>query len=131
MYNVMFYGFSALFECCFSVFITRIFIFVCVLLITQLFWLEDRLGLENQFNHTIWGTVVTPTDRPKSVRNNCVIEVFGGVLYCHFALRLGVRVFVIGLSQICFFFSCIGGVGFIFITFNEVYKWIFESVIVI
>ena len=24
--------------------------------------------------------VVTPTDRPKSVRNRCVIEVFGGVL---------------------------------------------------
>ena len=24
-------------------------------------------------------TVVTPTDRPKSVRNRCVIELFGGV----------------------------------------------------
>ena len=24
-------------------------------------------------------TVVTPTDRPKSVRNYCVIEIFGGV----------------------------------------------------
>ena len=24
--------------------------------------------------------IVTPTDRPKSVRNRCVIEVFGGVL---------------------------------------------------
>ena len=24
---------------------------------------------------------VTPTDRPKSVRNRCVIEDFGGVLY--------------------------------------------------
>ena len=26
-------------------------------------------------------TAVTPTDRPKSVRNLCVIEVFGGVFY--------------------------------------------------
>ena len=25
---------------------------------------------------------VTPTDRPKSVRNCCVIEVFGGVFVC-------------------------------------------------
>ena len=31
-------------------------------------------------------TVVTPTDRPKSVRIRCVIEVFGGVfLCCHVA----------------------------------------------
>ena len=28
-----------------------------------------------------WVTAVTPTDRPKSVRNRCVIEVFGGVFY--------------------------------------------------
>ena len=26
-------------------------------------------------------TAVTPTDSPKSVRNRCVIEVFGGVFY--------------------------------------------------
>ena len=26
-------------------------------------------------------TAVTPTDRPKSVRNSCVIKVFGGVFY--------------------------------------------------
>ena len=30
----------------------------------------------NQFNHTSWVAVVTPTDRPKSVRTRCVIEVF-------------------------------------------------------
>ena len=35
-------------------------------------------ALVNQFNHTSGVTVVTPTDRPKSVRNRCVIEVFGG-----------------------------------------------------
>ena len=32
-------------------------------------------------------TVVTPTDRPKSVRDRCVLEVFGGV-YCVVALFL-------------------------------------------
>ena len=26
----------------------------------------------NWFNHTSWVTAVTPTDRPKSVRNHCV-----------------------------------------------------------
>ena len=33
--------------------------------------------------------IVTPTDRPKSVRNHCVIEVFGGV----FVLSIGFRIF--------------------------------------
>ena len=28
----------------------------------------------------VWVAVVTPTDRPKSVRNRCVIELFGGVV---------------------------------------------------
>ena len=31
-------------------------------------------------NHTSWVAVVTPTDRPKSVRNRCVIELFCGVV---------------------------------------------------
>ena len=30
--------------------------------------------------------VVTPTDRPKSFRNRCVFEVFGGVLCFHFSV---------------------------------------------
>ena len=30
------------------------------------------------------GWLVTPTDRPKSVRNRCVIEVFGGVCVLSF-----------------------------------------------
>ena len=37
--------------------------------------------LVNRFNHTSGVTAVSPTDRPKSVRNRCVIEVFGGVVY--------------------------------------------------
>ena len=31
-------------------------------------------------NHTSWVAVVTPTDRPKSVRNRCLIELFCGVV---------------------------------------------------
>ena len=43
----------------------------------------------NRFNHTSWMTVVTITDRLKSVHNRCVIEVFGGV----FVLSIGFRIF--------------------------------------
>ena len=32
-------------------------------------------------SHTSWVAVVTPTDRPKSVRNRCVIELFCGVVF--------------------------------------------------
>ena len=61
-------------------------------------------------------TVVSPNDRPKSVRNHCVIEIIG----CVFVLSIGSRIFcwytgfVIRLSQISFFFSAIrkhGGGG--------------------
>ena len=42
--------------------------------------------IKSRFNHTSWMAVIlTPTDRPKSVRNYCAIEVFGGV----FVLSLG------------------------------------------
>ena len=53
-------------------------------------------------------TAVTPTDRPKSVRNSCVIKVFGGVFMlsrCFLDCSVGVWVFVTGLSQISSFFS--------------------------
>ena len=36
-------------------------------------------------NHTSWVAVVTSTDRPKSVRNRCLIELFCGVV-CAFTL---------------------------------------------
>ena len=48
------------------------------------FWLLDCCGFwegwdpVNLFNHTSWVAIVTPTDRPKSVRNRCFIEDFGG-----------------------------------------------------
>ena len=49
------------------------------------FWLhgccgEWEGGPVNQVNHTSWVVVVTPTDRPKSVRNCCLIELFCGVV---------------------------------------------------
>ena len=55
-------------------------------------------------------TAVAPTDRPKSVRNSCVIKVFGGVFMlsrCFLDCSVGVGVFVTGLSQISSFFSYI------------------------
>ena len=58
------------------------------------FWLHGFCGWwegwdpVNRFNHTSWVAIVTPADRPKSVRNRCVIEVFGGVL-CVFTLLFG------------------------------------------
>ena len=39
-----------------------------------------KVGPVNQVNHTSWVAVVTPTDRPTSVRNRCVIELFCGVV---------------------------------------------------
>ena len=53
-------------------------------------------------------TAVTPTDCPKSVRNSCVIRVFGGVFMlsrCFLDCSVGVGVFVTGLSQISSVFS--------------------------
>ena len=55
-------------------------------------------------------TVVTPTDRLKSVRKRCVIDLFGGVYGLSIGFRnfCSYRSFVIGLSQISFFFSLSG-----------------------
>ena len=65
---------------------------------------SGKVGPVNQVNHTSWVAVVTPTDRPKSVRE-CVIELFCGVV-C--VVTLPFRHFcwckVIGLSQISSFF---------------------------
>ena len=53
--------------------------------------------------------VVTPTGRPKSVRNHCVIEVLVTFLCCQLVVEfsVGIRIFVIGLSEISFFFSSV------------------------
>ena len=51
-------------------------------------------------------TAVTPTDCPKSVRNRCVIDVFGSIFFMLSRFfSVGVGAFVIGLSQISSFFS--------------------------
>ena len=75
---------------------------MCVLLITRLLWLVGRWA-RKPVNHTSWVALVTPTDRPKSVRNRCLIELFCGVVCvvtCPFDISVGVGAFVIGLGQI-------------------------------
>ena len=47
---------------------------------------SGKVGPVNQVNHTSWVAVVTPTDRPKSVRNRCLIELFCGVVHVVTAL---------------------------------------------
>ena len=62
----------------------------------------------NRFNLTSWEAVVTPTDRPESVRNRCVIEVcwWRFVLsLCILDVSVCAGAFVIGLSQTSSFFS--------------------------
>ena len=69
---------------------------------------SGKVGPVNQVNHTNWLIVFTPTDRPKSVRNRCVIELFVDVFVlsrCPFDISVSIRAFVIGLSQISSFFS--------------------------
>ena len=54
----------------------------------------------------------TSTDRPKSVRNRCVIEVlvvFFKLSRCFLDFSVSVGAFVIGLSQISSFFSYADG----------------------
>ena len=68
-------------------------------------------ALGNRFNHTSLVAVVTQTDRPKSVHNRCVIEVFGGVFcvalfgffcvcrgFCH---RTESDLFLFSLTYLC------------------------------
>ena len=52
---------------------------MCVLLITRLLRGVGRWA-RKPVNHTSSVAVVTPTDRPKSVRNCCLIELFCGVV---------------------------------------------------
>ena len=63
----------------------------------------------DQFNLTSWVAIVASTDRPNSVRNRCMVVVFGGVFFllscCFLDFSVDVGGFVIGLSQISSFFS--------------------------
>ena len=81
------------------------------------FWLhgccgEWEGGPVNQVNQTSWVAVVTPTDRPKSVRNCCLIELFVALFVlslCPLDISVGVGAFVIGLGQISFLSACQSG----------------------
>ena len=66
--------------------------------LTKLLRLVGRLDSINRFNHTSWVAVATPTDRQKSVRNFCVIDVFGGVFVlsvCFLEFPVGIGACVI------------------------------------
>ena len=52
---------------------------MCVLLITQLVRGLGRWA-RKLVNHTSWVAVVSPTDRPMSVCNRCLIELFCDVV---------------------------------------------------
>ena len=59
-------------------------------------------------SHTSLVVVVTPTDRPKSVRNRSLIDFFVALFVlslCPFDISVGEGAFVIGLSQISSFLS--------------------------
>ena len=105
-----FYYLSALVGCWSSVSIRRIiykFLSVCPFITRLLRGYWEGWALVNRINVISGVTAVTPTDRPKSVRNRCVIKVFDGILCCLVAFSVGVEAFVIGLSQISsFFLSC-------------------------
>ena len=73
-----FYDLSAWGGCWFDVYIRRFiykFLNVCPFDYTAVAG-SGKVGPVNQVNHTSWVAVVTPTDRPKSVRNRCLIELF-------------------------------------------------------
>ena len=66
---------------------------------------------ETSITQRLWtniGRSVGVTGRPKSVRNRCVIEVFGGVFVfsrCFLGFSVSVGAFVVGLRQIFYFSS--------------------------
>ena len=86
---IYFYDLSAWSGCWFDVYIRRFiykFLNVCPFDYTAVAG-SEKVRPVNQVNHTSWVAVVTPTDRPKSVRNRCLIELFLWRCLCfHFAL---------------------------------------------
>ena len=80
--SIDFYDLSAWGGCWFGVYIRRFiykFLNVCPFDYTAVAG-SEKVSPVNQVNHTSWVAVVTPTNRPKSVRNSCVIELFCGVV---------------------------------------------------
>ena len=75
-----FYDLSTWCGCWFVVYIRRfIYKFLNVLLISRLLQGVGRWARKS-VKHTSWVAVFTPTDRHKSVRNRCFIELFCGVV---------------------------------------------------
>ena len=65
---------------------------MCVLLITRVLRSVERLGSCKPVLPQQLGGYRCPTDRPDSVRNRCVIKVFGGVFVlsrCFFSVGVG------------------------------------------
>ena len=78
-----FYDLSAFGGCWFDVYIRRFiykFLNVCPFDYTAVAG-SGKVRPVNQVNHTSWVAVVTPIDRPKSVRYRCLIELFCSVVY--------------------------------------------------
>ena len=66
----------------------------------------DDVGRKKNVRYQV--ITIIQTDRPKSVRNRCVIKLFCGIALlslCPFEISAGVGAFVLGLSQISSFFS--------------------------
>ena len=102
-----FYDLSAWCGCCLykEVYLQ---IFECVSFLLHTCCGEWEGWARKPVNHASWMTVVTPSDRPKSVRNCYIIELFGDFFVlscCPFDISVGVRAFVIRLSKISSFFS--------------------------
>ena len=78
-----FYDLSAWVGCWFGVYIRRFiykFLNACPFDYTA-FAESGNVVPVNHVNHNSRVAVVTPTDRPKSVRNRCEIELFCGVVF--------------------------------------------------
>ena len=90
---------------------------VCVLLIARLLRGVGRWA-RKPVNHTSWVAVVTPNDRPKSVRNRCLIELFCAVVcvvtlpFGHFCLcrgfchRTGSNLLLFVFTYVLFSLAC-------------------------
>ena len=81
-----FYGLCAFVSCWFSAFIRMIiykFLNVCPFDYTA-FAVSGKVGIPlTSLTTSNWVAIFTPTDRHKSVRNRCVIEVLVAFLCCH------------------------------------------------
>ena len=77
-----FYDLSAWGGCWFVVYIRRFiykFLNVCPFDYMAVV-VSGKVRPVNQVTYTSWVALVSPTDRPMSVRNRCVIELFCGVV---------------------------------------------------